>query len=75
MLNHFCFANETMKAKKYRMISLKRKNKILIIEYPSFFHIFNNRKFLKSAPTAEGGGCAIKFCAEITVNRATWTNC
>ena len=29
-------------------------------------------KYLKSANAAEGGGGAIKFSAEIMVNRATW---
>ena len=37
-------------------------------EYPRFFVFYN----VKSAPAAEGGGGAIKFSAEIMVNRVIW---
>ena len=40
-------------------------------EYPRFF-VFYNEKQVKGHPAAEGGGGAIKFSAEIMVNRATW---
>ena len=38
---------------------------------PSVFVVYSE-KHLKSAPAAEGGGGAIRFSAEIMVNRATW---
>ena len=34
--------------------------------------MFYNEKYSKSATAAEGGGGAIKFSAELMVNRATW---
>ena len=36
------------------------------------FFVFDNEKYLKSAPAAFGGGGAIKFSAVIMVNRAMW---
>ena len=71
MLKHICFANEKMKPENHRMISLKCGKTRFSSEYPRCF-VFYKEKYLKTAPAAEGGGGAIKFSAELMVNRATW---
>ena len=71
MLKHICLATEKLKADKHRMISLKCGKTFFFCEYTLFFVVYTE-EYLKSAPAAEGGGGAIQFSAEITVNRATW---
>ena len=71
MLKHICFAHEKMKAEKHCMISGKCGKTRVFSEYPRFV-VFYHEKYLKSAPAAEGGGGAIKFSAEIMVNRVIW---
>ena len=48
-----------------------RKKTRFFSEYPRLV-VFYNEKCLKSAPAAEGGRGAIKFSAEIMVNRVIW---
>ena len=50
---------------------MKMRKSTIFSEYPRFV-VFYNEKYLKSAPAAEGGGGAIKFSAEIMVNRVIW---
>ena len=50
---------------------MKMRKSTIFSEYPRFV-VFYNEKYLKSTPAAEGGGGAIKFPAEIMVNRVIW---
>ena len=50
---------------------MKMQTNTIFSEYPRFLVLYNE-KYLKSAPAAFGSGGAIKFSAEIMVNRAMW---
>ena len=50
---------------------MKMRKNTIFSRIPWFF-VFYNEKYLKSAPAAEGGGGAIKFSADIMVNRVIW---